>query len=146
MRITDFRSKVWSTIRDIQNNLQKIADPVLKEYGLTPLQIRVLSYISTQENCTIGDVGEYFDIAGGNISNLCKRLEMDGYLVRNRSEKDRRVVYVSLSEEGTHTMENIVETLDGLYGEKMNRLDEEELEDMIAHMQRMNQIIKDLLD
>ena len=43
----------------------------------------------------------------GNVSSTCKKLENKGWLERKRSEKDERVVMVSLSEKGKTILSQI---------------------------------------
>ena len=145
MRLIDLKNQAWASFRDIENSFQKLLSPIYDQYNISSLQLRVLSYIHTKKKCTIGEVGDYFSIAGGNISNLCKKLELDGYLTRTRSTQDRRVVFVSLSPKGKRTLNKIVDTLEDLYGESIHKLDENEAREVFKHMEQIVAFLSDLV-
>lgn len=145
MRLIDLKNQAWASFRDIENSFQKLLSPIYDQYNISSLQLRVLSYIHTKKKCTIGEVGDYFGIAGGNISNLCKKLELDGYLTRTRSAQDRRIVFVSLSPKGKRTLNKIVDTLEDLYGESIHQLDESEVREVFKHMDQIVSFLDDLV-
>ena len=68
------------------------------------------------------DIEHTFDIRRSTVTNIIQLMEKKGYVERSRSEEDRRVVLVSLSEKGEkayfhHRMfheKMVMEVLDGM--------------------------------
>lgn len=87
-------------IREVSRKLDSILFPISDNNNLTIMKMKVLMEVSKQGRVNIGEIGQSLGVAGGNISNMCKNLENEGYLVRERSQDDERVVEVSLTDKG----------------------------------------------
>lgn len=85
--------------------------PVLTEMNLTYPQYLVLLVLweaagkagaSEEEagHVTVGQLGERLQLDSGTLSPLLKRLEANGFVRRERSRDDERLVEVTLTEDG----------------------------------------------
>ncbi|HCH28624.1 MAG TPA: MarR family transcriptional regulator [Ruminococcaceae bacterium] len=74
--------------------------PFLKPLGLTYTQYIVLLVLWEEKNITVGSLCEKLMLDNGTLSPLLKKLQTAGYVHRKRSDKDDRVVIVSLTGEG----------------------------------------------
>jgi len=74
--------------------------PWLKPLGLTYTQYIVFLVLWEQDGITVGELGERLLLDNGTLSPLLKKLEQAGYLERNRSEADDRVVLINLTRKG----------------------------------------------
>ncbi len=74
--------------------------PFLGELDLTYTQY--IAMMALWEECTLSvkALGEKLCLDSGTLTPLLKALEKKGYILRVRSEKDERVVLISLTEEG----------------------------------------------
>ncbi len=93
--------------------LQTIADLVEKrchrflsrKYGLTMPQYHLLLAAMYGDATTLGSLADELNCSRGNLTGVADRLERDGWLVRERSTEDRRVVNIRLTEKGTRVWE-----------------------------------------
>jgi len=93
--------------------LQTIADLVEKRchrflsrnYGLTMPQYQLLLAAMYGEATTLGSLADELNCSRGNLTGVADRLERDGWLVRERSTEDRRVVNIRLTEKGMKVWE-----------------------------------------
>lgn len=93
--------------------LQTIADLVEKrchrflsrKYGLTMPQYHLLLAAVYGDATTLGSLADELNCSRGNLTGVADRLERDGWLVRERSTEDRRVVNIRLTEKGTKVWE-----------------------------------------
>lgn len=93
--------------------LQTISDLVEKRchrflsrrYGLTMPQYQLLLAAMYGEASTLGSLADELHCSRGNLTGVADRLERDGWLVRERSQEDRRVVNIRLTEKGTKVWE-----------------------------------------
>ncbi len=74
--------------------------PVLAEMNLTYPQYLVLLVLWESERVTVGQLGERLHLDSGTLSPLLKRLQANGFVSRERSSADERLVDVTLTEAG----------------------------------------------
>ena len=74
--------------------------PVLKPMGLTYTQYIVFLVLWEKDGLTVGELGEKLLLDNGTLSPLLKKMEQAGYVRRERSREDERVVVVTLTEAG----------------------------------------------
>ena len=74
--------------------------PYLAPLGLTYTQYLVFLILWETDGIPVGEICDRLMLDNGTLSPLLKKLEKGGYLERARSEKDDRVVIVSLTEKG----------------------------------------------
>ena len=74
--------------------------PYLKPLGLTYTQYIVFLVLWEQKTATVGELCETLMLDNGTLTPLLKKMQAAGYIDRCRSEKDDRVVVISLTEAG----------------------------------------------
>lgn len=74
--------------------------PYLKPLGLTYTQYIVFLVLWEKKSVTVSELCETLMLDNGTLTPLLKKLQAEGYIERRRSEKDDRVVVISLTEEG----------------------------------------------
>ncbi|KJR96283.1 MAG: hypothetical protein VR68_14640 [Peptococcaceae bacterium BRH_c4a] len=79
---------------------------------------------------TVSEMAEYLGVSLSAITSMADRLVKTGYVSRKRSEHDRRLVWLELTDTGREVMEETTsrrrEIINGLLG----RLPEEDLESL----------------
>lgn len=97
----EFNNTIFSMIREISHKIDLLLQDTANSLDLTPLQLKIIIVLySANEDVSIGNLGKAIGVTGGNISNICKKLEKKGFVDRIRSEEDERVVNVRLTETG----------------------------------------------
>ena len=97
----EFNNTIFSMIREISHKIDLLLQDTANSLDLTPLQLKIIiALYSADEDVSIGNLGRAIGVTGGNISNICKKLEKKGFVDRIRSEEDERVVNVKLTETG----------------------------------------------
>jgi MarR family transcriptional regulator, organic hydroperoxide resistance regulator len=74
--------------------------PILTELNLTYPQYLVLLVLWEEGCITVGRLGERLQLDSGTLSPLLKRLEANGFVHRERSSDDERLVDVTLTPAG----------------------------------------------
>jgi MarR family transcriptional regulator, organic hydroperoxide resistance regulator len=74
--------------------------PILTELNLTYPQYLVLLLLWEEDRVTVGRLGERLQLDSGTLSPLLKRLEANGFIRRERSQADERLVEVTLTSAG----------------------------------------------
>ena len=97
----EFNNTIFSMIREISHKIDLLLQDTANSLDLTPLQLKIIiALYSSDRDVSIGNLGKTIGVTGGNISNICKKLEKKGFVDRIRSEEDERVVNVRLTEKG----------------------------------------------
>ena len=74
--------------------------PILTELNLTYPQYLVLLALWEEGRATVGRLGERLQLDSGTLSPLLKRLEANGFIRRERSTTDERLVEITLTPAG----------------------------------------------
>ena len=72
--------------------------PVLRPLGYT--QYIVFLVLWEKDGLTVGEISEKLLLDNGTLSPLLKKMEQAGYVRRERSREDERVVVITLTEAG----------------------------------------------
>jgi DNA-binding MarR family transcriptional regulator len=109
--------------------------PVLTEMNLTYPQYLVMLVLWEEERVTVGRLGERLQLDSGTLSPLLKRLEGNGFVRRERSRDDERLVDVTLTPAGRRLedrAECIPEELGSATG--MSQQQAADLRDAVRHL------------
>ncbi|MBN2380193.1 MarR family transcriptional regulator [candidate division WOR-3 bacterium] len=74
---------------------------------ITLNQFLVLSLLARKEHFGMGELAHQLGTSSGNMTAMIDRLVRSGLVERGRSEKDRRVVQVRLSQDGSDLAERV---------------------------------------
>ncbi|WP_454850332.1 MarR family winged helix-turn-helix transcriptional regulator [Rhizobium binxianense] len=88
--------------------MNRVYKPLLDALGLTYPQYLVMVSLWEEDGQTVGGLGDKLFLESSTLTPLLKRLEAAGYIRRERSREDERVVVVRLSEEGRRLREKAV--------------------------------------
>lgn len=142
MDVTVLKRIIWDYSRRISENAKSVFCPICEQHGLTMMQARILMELCRDGSHTIGSLADSINIAGANISTMCKKLEKKGLVVRIRDRNDERVVKVGLTEKG----QKVIAQIDKAFDEKILRYlgheTGEPLKDIIAGMEKLNELFQ----
>lgn len=74
--------------------------PLLKPLGLTYTQYIVFLVLWEKDGISVTEIGEKLMLDNGTLSPLLKKMESAGYVERQRSREDDRVVVITLTDKG----------------------------------------------
>ncbi|MDO7786652.1 MarR family transcriptional regulator [Desulforamulus aquiferis] len=108
----------------IENNCQV---KELLHHTITPSQFVLLKLISTNENCKAADIAHILGISPAATTTILDRLYKNDWIERVRSEKDRRIVWLKLTQKGFKVLDEIDTKRLELLFDRFKNLSEEEL-------------------
>ena len=96
-----------------------------------------LYFMGKYENISQGELGKKMDIKASSVARLIDRMERDGYVIRKRDPKDRRMTNLILTKDGKELRLKLLPE-----GEKMRKLasrglTEEEIETFKKVLKKM---------
>jgi DNA-binding MarR family transcriptional regulator len=135
-------SEIMQSLRRIFKAIQDYSHEVLKKFGITGPQLWALKNISQNRSLSLGDLSEKMCLHPSTITGVIDRLEKKGYVVRDRGQKDRRVVKVQLTAEGERLVRKAPNPVQGkmIYG--LMRLKKDELNSIYDSIQKLVEIME----
>ncbi|MDO8886832.1 MarR family transcriptional regulator [Candidatus Oleimmundimicrobium sp.] len=107
------------------------------EAGLTMPQFFVMMIVDAKGSRKMSELAELLSLNFGTATGIVDRLVRDGYLKRQRDEKDRRVVRVYLTDKGKSVIVKVQEKRRERLVSLLEKINEEDFEDLFAIFQRI---------
>ena len=86
-------------------NVTSLYTPLLKPLGLTYTQYITLLVLWEKDGVSVSEIGSKLMLDNGTLSPMLKKMEQSGYIERNRSKEDDRVVIITLTQKGRELQE-----------------------------------------
>jgi DNA-binding MarR family transcriptional regulator len=111
-------AKLWYKVsRDLKVHMEEQLAP-----QLTESQLVVLEYIMSHDQVKPSDLIEYLATTPAAITTLVDRMVKNGLIERNRDEKDRRIVWLHLTDKGQYEGNRGMEMRKAFLHESLNRI------------------------
>jgi len=101
---------------------------VEKMTGIGGAALWALSEIDENKQLTVSALAASMSIHQSTASNLIDKLESDGFISRVRSDKDKRVVFLSITEKGKSVLTKAPQPYRGLLPDALMQFDDESLD------------------
>jgi MarR family 2-MHQ and catechol resistance regulon transcriptional repressor len=125
-RATDLRDLVMDIVRQFQQvNSATVNGPHVE---LSMQELRVVEFLGDRGPRIMREVAEFLPLAVNSVTTLIDNLEKKRLVRRQRSEEDRRVVHVGLTESGKAAYNAAIEEKKRLLRSMLNALTEDEQE------------------
>lgn len=142
MNVCEFKNIMWEYTRKISENMDNTFCPICTDYGLTMMQVRILTDIYKNGSHTIGSLADSTGVAGANISAMCKKLEGKGLIERIRDQYDERVVKVALTQNGKEIIVKIDTALNEKFSDTIAGESEETLNEIVIGLEKLNSLLE----
>ena len=126
-----------SLFRDVNDIEQKAI--ITSEFGdLTNNDMHVIDVIGIDRPKNMSSIARELSVTVGTLTISVNSLVKKGYVVRNRSSEDRRVVFISLSEKGVKAYYHHKKFHEQMIDIVVEELTEEELEALVKALTKLN--------
>jgi len=113
---------------------------LFRDHGLTPSQYNILRILRGEgKPLPILEIASRTVAVVPGITGLIDRLEQAGFVNRVRCEKDRRVIYVALTDHGTRTLAALDGPLVALHRKLLGHLSQGELKELIRVLEKVRE-------
>ncbi|WP_232302236.1 MarR family winged helix-turn-helix transcriptional regulator [Alicyclobacillus hesperidum] len=114
--------------------------------GLTTTQLFVMRYLSFVQQAKSSEIARIAGLSPGAITQVCDELVRLHYVERVRSNEDRRVVYVSLTEDGKRQLRLLSIERTKKLGDLLDKLGEDDARQFLNLLERMVEILDNECD
>lgn len=138
MNSHDASAYVLSTLRQIIRAIDIHSRQLSKKYGLTGPQLIVISEINQYGSMTIGELARRISLSQATVTTILDRLEKKGLAERTRDKRDKRRVYVDITESARTILETHPNFLQEAFVRRFNALEEWEQTLILSSIQRIS--------
>jgi len=110
---------------------------------LTIDQFATLRYLRAQQTSTSSELADIFCVGKSSITAIVTRLSDKNLIKRLPDEKDRRVIYLALTEEGVQICDLMEEKIQQLLSKYMKHFDEQEA---VAFINTFEKLAKEMMN
>jgi len=133
--------QVLVELRKIINATQQSAKQLARETALTTSQLVVMELLKSQGELTPRAIAQSMNLTQATVTSLVDRLQARGYVARQRGERDRRQVHVTLTREGEAQLADAPESLQQRFVRDFRRLEPWERSSILAALQRVAHLL-----
>jgi DNA-binding MarR family transcriptional regulator len=114
---------------------------LLREFGLSsPTQYNILRILRGEgKPLPILEIASRTVTVVPGITGLIDRLEKAGFVNRLRCEKDRRVIFVALTDQGAKALADLDKPLHALHHKLMGHMSQDDLKDLIGLLEKLRE-------
>jgi MarR family transcriptional regulator, organic hydroperoxide resistance regulator len=108
---------------------------------LTIDQYQIMCVLQQRGQCTSTDLAAVFKVVKSSITAIINRLVDHGYVERTPAEEDRRVIELSLTEEGQKVYEQVDKQVQDIVSSYLIHFNETEVETFIGTYEKLARLM-----
>ncbi|AIE60407.1 MarR family winged helix-turn-helix transcriptional regulator [Bacillus methanolicus] len=102
-------------------------------------EFMVLKYLFLTGRAKASDLSKELKVSASHITSVTDSLVKKGLIMRQRSDQDRRIVEMVLTDSGRLLVQNLEEKKSAYFQSKFSHFSEQELSDFIRLFQKLNE-------
>lgn len=139
-------NQIINRYQEAMNSVYRNVNIILKEKihsDITTDQFSTLQFIQKNNKCTSTEIATSFGVGKSAVTAQINRLFDKGLIERVRDEKDRRIVYLYVTEKGIELVNYTEKELYAAIGKYLAHFDEEEVKTFIYSLEELATIMED---
>lgn len=108
---------------------------------ITMEQFQILKYISSRGRCTSTELADAFGVGKSSITAMITRMVDKGLLQRTRDQDDRRVVYLTMTEQGQRNYDIVQDQIISTVSKYLVHFEADEVEGFISAFERLARLV-----
>lgn len=124
-------------IKQAQLALHRTIDCKMAALDLTAMQWGPLLLLSYGRARTAADISRCSGVETSTVTRMLDRLETKGLLTRKRSEDDRRIIYLELTDEGKQLVSRVPDLLADSLNQHLRGFSQQEVDTLKSMLKRI---------
>jgi DNA-binding MarR family transcriptional regulator len=129
--------EVLISLRRIMQAIDMHSKSLNKKYGITGPQLVILQELSEHEDISVGELAKIVSLGQATVTGVLNRLEKRGFIIRKRSEEDKRRVYIRATEACKKLLDEAPTPLQETFLSQFEKLQNWEQHLILSSLQRM---------
>ncbi len=140
--MADINESILTALRRVIRAVDQYSHRLVQTHGLTGPQALLLKSLAAAGGAvTAGDLARRISLSQATITDIVKRLESRGLVVRVRDQMDRRRVMVQLTEGGWAVLETAPPLLQDRFVARLNELKDWEQHQLLVSLLRIAEMM-----
>ncbi|WP_334109536.1 MarR family winged helix-turn-helix transcriptional regulator [Thermodesulfitimonas autotrophica] len=135
-------AKVAALLREVNHLLRQEMRHLFRDAGFTFPQLSVIHVLRKRGRATVHEISAELKLKDSTVSGILDRLEGRGFVTRTRSEKDRRVVHVELTEKFAALHDDLHARVNEYMDAILSRAGEEELYKIVEGLTTLKRVLE----
>jgi len=132
---------IFMSIRRISHAIDRHSKYMTRNSGLSVPQLLVMRAVERNGAVPIQSIAKFIWLSPATVSTIIDRLEQQGYLQRERSTTDRRVVHVVLTQAGEEKLAMTPDLVQTEFAEEFIKLTDWERQMLMSSLDRVAQML-----
>ncbi|KLO24486.1 MarR family transcriptional regulator [Marinitoga sp. 1155] len=129
-------------IKELKEDLKKYVSEQFKDIGLTSSQWMLMGVLMKNGNMKITDLSRRLGLSNSTVSGIIDRLEKQGYVTRKRDEKDKRKVFIEITDKFKKTTQKSHIDIQKKVEEKLSKISDKEINKIIEGLKLLKKIFQ----
>lgn len=124
-------------IHDVARQLRVLIDSKVEPFNLTRLKWQALGILDRKDGISQAELAERLDLDRSSVGRLLERMEVRGFIRRERDDADRRIVRVFIENDAKpllEDLENISEEVKMQATEDLSKDEQDQLVNILLKM------------
>lgn len=134
--------RVIQALRQVIRAVDIYSRHLFTQHNITGPQLITLLTVEKEEPVTASAIASLIHLSPSTVIGILDRLEMKGLIRRDRDLKDRRLVWISLTEEGKDLANFAPSPLQDSLAEAIGKLPETELVKIVESLERLVELMQ----
>jgi DNA-binding MarR family transcriptional regulator len=136
-------SHLISLFKQVVKQFHLIIREELKGFNITVPQIQVLRVLKEDGPQSLVELSKKLESSTSSLSGIVDRLEKEGLVIRQRDQKDRRVVWISLTEKCEEQFKKFPITQAQYIRKYLEKMNPADVEILIEKLEKFVEVLKE---
>lgn len=137
----DRSEEVLLAIRRLMQTGELYTKELDKKFGVSATQLNCIHALNGNDSIPITRIAEYMMVRSSTVTGVIDRLEQKGLVQRDRSNTDRRVINIRLTEAGKRLAEKVPSSIHLSIVEGLNALSPDEVHRIADALNRLTDML-----
>lgn len=134
--------EVGEMIQDLTRSLKIFERSEIVSEGFTISQCYIILYIQNNDSLTMNQISKKMNLDKSTITRIIDNLVRDGYIKKQKSNEDGRVVLASLTKKGKKSASDLQEKINDYYRQIINEIPEGEVMKVVSSVNTLLKALK----
>lgn len=137
---------IVETLVYLYTESRRLTKGLAREFGLTGPQLTVIKILEQLGDLSLSSLSSRIKAKNSTVTGIIDRMEREGLVRRERSEEDRRIVLIRLTDEGRALAGRIEVEPMAIFREALRSLPRRDIEELFRILGALQTHVRDAVD
>ncbi len=136
---------IVETIIYLYTESRRLTKELARSFGLTGPQLTVIKILDELGDLSLSSLSDRIKAQNSTVTGIIDRMVREGLVVRERSERDRRMVLIRLTDSGQKLASQIEVEPMQIFRQALGSLPRQDIEDLFRILGRVQQTVREVV-